>query len=184
MSAVSRSHWPSSWASRTKGRSKGYGVEIVLIIVGHGPRRCRGDDIERAENHARAVSDQTEARNVIDVQPLPALRRTGDSPWSDNALAASHGELRVKGGTQLRIGQTPKTVAVSEVGARLHDAARFRARSTSHTVAVRDGCTKIPLAAGMGSGGRNHSVDRHFGHGCYRFVHPDPPELIRFWKIC
>ncbi len=21
------------------------------------------------------------------------------------------------------------------------------------------------------------------GHGCYRFVPPDPPELIRFWKI-
>src|SRR5271165_4400508 len=55
------------------------------------------------------------------------------------------------------IGQTPKAVAVSEVRARLHDAARFRARSTSH-----NGCTKIPLAAGRGSGGRNHSVDRHF----------------------
>jgi hypothetical protein len=60
------------------------------------------------------------------------------------------------------IGQTPKAVSVSEVRARLHDAARFRARSTSHTVAAQDGCTKIPLAAGRGSGGRNHSVDRHF----------------------
>ena len=30
----------------------------------------------------------------------------------------------------------------------MRDAARFRARSTSHTVAVRDGCTNIPLAAG------------------------------------
>src|SRR5664279_3644186 len=65
------------------------------------------------------------------------------------------------------IGQTPKAVSVSEVRARLHDAARFRARSTSHTVAVRDGCTKIPLAAGMGSGGRNHSHFRHTGHGDY-----------------
>ena len=30
----------------------------------------------------------------------------------------------------------------------MRDAARFRARSTSHTVAVPDGCTNIPLAAG------------------------------------
>ena len=37
------------------------------------------------------------------------------------------------------------------------DAARFRARSTSHPVAARDGCTNIPLAAGRGSGERNHS---------------------------
>ena len=48
--------------------------------------------------------------------------------------------------------QTPRAVSVSEVRARLHDAARFRARSTSHTVAARDGCTNIPLAAGRGSG--------------------------------
>ena len=81
------------------------------------------------------------------------------------------------------IGQTPRAHSVSEVRARLHDAARFRARSTLHTVAAQGGCTNIPLAAGRGSGGRNHSVDRHFSHGSYRFVHPDPPELIRFWKI-
>ena len=30
----------------------------------------------------------------------------------------------------------------------------FRARSTSHSVAVRDGCTNIPHAAGKGSGRR------------------------------
>src|SRR5271165_2134645 len=60
------------------------------------------------------------------------------------------------------IGQTPKAVSVYEVRARSHHAARFRARSTSHTVAAHAGCTKIPLAAGRGSGGRNHSVDRHF----------------------
>jgi hypothetical protein len=48
-----------------------------------------------------------------------------------------------------RMGQIPRAVSVSEVQARLHDAARFRARSTSHTVAVQDGCTNIPLAAGM-----------------------------------
>ena len=44
----------------------------------------------------------------------------------------------------------------------LPDAARFRARSTSHPVAARDGCTNIPLTAGRGSGERNHSSNRHF----------------------
>ena len=80
-------------------------------------------------------------------------------------------------------GQTPRAVSVSEVRARLHDAARFRARSTSHTVTAQDGCTKIPLAAGRGSGGETILWIGISSHGCYRFVHPDPPELIRFWKI-
>src|ERR1700680_4400189 len=44
----------------------------------------------------------------------------------------------------------------------LHDAARFRARSTSHTVAVRDGCTNIPLAAGRAQEDENHSRKRRF----------------------
>src|SRR5208337_1872480 len=78
---------------------------------------------------------------------------------------AHMGSFGSRGEIHSCIGQTPKAVAVSEVRARLHDAARFRARSTSHPVAVRDGCTNIPLAAGRGSGGRNHSHFRHTGHG-------------------
>src|SRR5271168_3744760 len=74
--------------------------------------------------------------------------------------------------------QTPRAVSVSEVRARLHDAARFRARSTSHTVAARDGCTNIPLAAGRGSGDETILSIGISGHGYHRFVHPDPPELI------
>ena len=53
-------------------------------------------------------------------------------------------------------------ISVSRSGAQLPDAARFRARSTSHPVAARDGCTNIPLTAGRGSGERNHSSNRHF----------------------
>ena len=79
--------------------------------------------------------------------------------------------------------QTPRAVSVSEVRARLHDAARFRARSTSHTVAARDGCTNIPLAAGRGSGDETIISIGMSGHGYHRFVHPDPPELIRSWEI-
>src|ERR1700680_5250155 len=44
----------------------------------------------------------------------------------------------------------------------LHDAARFRARSTSHTVAVRDGCTNIPLAAGRAQEDETHTRKRRF----------------------
>ena len=49
----------------------------------------------------------------------------------------------------------------------------------SYTVAVHDGCTNIPLAAG-----RVQEDERTFlengvsGHGLLRFVHLDPSELI------
>ena len=45
-------------------------------------------------------------------------------------------------------------------GARLHDAARCRARSTSHPVAARSGCTNIPRAAGGARRGRHPSCLR------------------------
>ena len=35
-------------------------------------------------------------------------------------------------------------------------------RSNSHAVAARGSCTKIPLASGEGSGGRDHSSNRLF----------------------
>ena len=68
--------------------------------------------------------------------------------------------------------------------ARLPDAARFRARSTSHPVAARDGCTNIPLAAGRAQANETILPIGISGHGLPRFVHPDPPELIRSWQIC
>src|ERR1700727_1684809 len=58
------------------------------------------------------------------------------------------------------------------VRARLHDAARFRARSTSHTVAARDGCTNIPLAAGRGSGDETILSIGMSGHCYHRFRPP------------
>jgi hypothetical protein len=74
-------------------------------------------------------------------------------------------------------------VSLSESRALLHDAARFRARSTSHTVAAQDGNTNIPLAAAGAQVGETILVIGISGHGLSRFVHPDPPELIRSWKI-
>ena len=49
--------------------------------------------------------------------------------------------------------------------------------------AARDGCTNIPLAAGRGSGDETILSIGMSGHGYHRFVHPDPPELIRSWEI-
>jgi hypothetical protein len=74
-------------------------------------------------------------------------------------------------------------VSVSEPRALLHDAARFRARSTSHTVAAQDGSTNLPLAAAGAQVDETILVFGVSGHGLWRFVHPDPPELIRFWEI-
>jgi hypothetical protein len=55
----------------------------------------------------------------------------------------------------------------------LHDAARFRARSTSHSVAAHDGCTNIPLAA-VGAQEDETSLENGFsGHAKVRFVHLD-----------
>jgi len=93
-------------------------------------------------------------RHVIDERMRPHSRLS----WFIRPHMGSFGSRAF----HLVMCQTPTAVSVSEVRARLHDAARFRARSTSHTVAVRDGCTNIPLPAGRGSGGRNHSIARHF----------------------
>ena len=52
-----------------------------------------------------------------------------------NAEQASHGVVQVKSVCQGDVGKSPVFAPVSEVRAQLHDAARFRARSTSHSVA-------------------------------------------------
>ena len=65
----------------------------------------------------------------------------------------------------------------------MHDAARFRARSTSHSVAAHGGCTNIPLAAVGAQEDETILEDGFLGHAKVRFVHLDPPGLIRSWKI-
>src|SRR5215211_8397317 len=52
--------------------------------------------------------------------------------------------------------------------------------SNSHSVAARSSCTNIPLASGEGSGGRDHSLRSAYPNPSrVRFVHLDPPGLIR-----
>jgi hypothetical protein len=59
----------------------------------------------------------------------------------------------------------------------------FLARSNSHSVAVRDGCTKIPLAAGGAHEDETILQSGCSSHPATRFVHLDPPELIWSWEI-
>src|SRR5690348_7164413 len=73
----------------------------------------------------------------------------------------SHDEGLVKGSHHGNI-ETSPVASVSKVQAHLRDAARFRARSTSHAVAAHSSCTKIPLSAGRAQEDENHSRKRHF----------------------
>src|ERR1700739_1957108 len=68
-----------------------------------------------------------------------------------NAEQASHDEGVVKGSHHGDIERSP-VASVSKVQAHLRDAARFRARSTSHAVAAHS--IKIPLSAGRAQGRR------------------------------
>jgi hypothetical protein len=61
--------------------------------------------------------------------------------------------------------------------------ARFRARSNSHPVAARDGCTNIPLAAGKAQEDETILQIGCLSHAAFRFVYLDPPGLIKSWKI-
>src|SRR5215469_10835624 len=77
-----------------------------------------------------------------------------------NAEQSSHDEGFVKGSHH---GTSKSPVgSVSKVQAHLRDAARFRARSTSHAVAAHCSCTKIPLSAGRAQEDENHSRKRRF----------------------
>jgi len=99
------------------------------------------------------------------LKPSISVSRFGDSASVQaatrvNAEQASHDEGLVKG---LSRGHRRSPVAsVSKVQAHLRDAARFRARSTSHAVAAHSSCTKIPLSAGRAQEDENHSRKRHF----------------------
>jgi len=57
------------------------------------------------------------------------------------------------------------------------------ARSNSHSVAARGGCTNIPLAAGEAQ--EDETILKFGGssHTGFRSVRPDPPGLIMSWKI-
>ena len=99
------------------------------------------------------------------LKPSMSVSRFGDSASVQaatrvNAEQASHDEGLVKGP---HWGHRKVSSCFGiQVQAQLRDAARFRARSTSHAVAARSSCTKIPLSAGRAQEDENHSRKRHF----------------------
>src|SRR5271167_4911457 len=99
-----------------------------------------------------------------------------------NAEQSSHDEGLVKGVIHGDIERSP-VASVSKVQAHLRDAARFRARSTSHAVAAHSSCTKIPLSAGWAQEDETILESGISGHGLLRFVYLDPPGLIRSWEM-
>ena len=121
------------------------------------------------------------------LKPSISVSRIGDSASVQaatrvNAEQSSHDEGLVKGSHYRHIEISP-VASVSKVQAHLRDAARFRARSTSHAVAARSGCTKIPLSAGRAQEDENHSRKRHFRPRFATVRLLDPPGLIRSWEM-
>src|SRR5208283_1404798 len=58
-----------------------------------------------------------------------------------------------------------------------------RAGSNSHTVAVRDGCTTIPLALRQWLRRTRPFLCSAASHTGFRFVHLDPPGWIKSWRF-
>jgi hypothetical protein len=91
--------------------------------------------------------------------------------------ATSHGEAQVKRFYQTYyIHNSPALFGIQGLSPILHDEARFRARSTSHSVAAHGGCTNIPLAAVGAQEDETILEDGLSGHAKVRFVHPDPQD--------
>jgi hypothetical protein len=93
-----------------------------------------------------------------------------------SATFASHGGVKVKRFYQTYyIRSSPASFGIRGLSP-LHDEARFRARSTSHSVAAHGGCTIIPLAAVGAQEDETILEDGYSGHAKVRFVHPDPQD--------
>jgi hypothetical protein len=105
-------------------------------------------------------------------------RPTAAAPHSD-----SHGDVRVK---RIRFSgacaKLPHCFGIQGLSL-IARSGRSLTRSNSHSVAVRDGRTNVPLAA-VGAQEDDTILYLGFlGHVGVRFVHLDPPELIKSWKI-
>src|SRR5260221_13722471 len=99
-----------------------------------------------------------------------------------NAEQASHDEGLVKGSHHGDIERSP-VASVSKVQAHLRDAARFRARSTSHAVAALAAAPRSRFRRAGLRKTRTILESGISGHGLLRFVFLDPPGLIRSWEI-
>jgi hypothetical protein len=95
-------------------------------------------------------------------------------------------EGMTKSGTvQSEVVATQQTafVSVSECQALLHDAALLPSLINLTSGRRRLRLQQYPACGGQGLGRRNHSASTAMSHAYLRFVDPDPPGLIRSWKI-
>jgi hypothetical protein len=95
----------------------------------------------------------------------------------------SHGECRVKGFLQVHRKFPSVIFSVSKAELVRMTRPVSIAGSNSHTVAVRDGCTMIPLACGKGSGGQDHSSKRHLKPCVGPVRPPGSARIDRSWEI-
>jgi len=159
---------------RRRGHGKQFaGAGYIGLACGTGEQAVMADAVEATwqdmEQEAADELVRRERHHALPFRTIAAVVLTwGASGQGCDSFVHASARLFVSG---------------SESRALLHDAARFRARSTSHTVAAQDGCTNIPLAAAGAQAGETILIIGVSGHGLPRFVHPDPPELIRSWKI-
>ncbi len=84
---------------------------------------------------------------------------------------------------QARMSKNPLATSVSKVQARLYDLVDSAPDQPHIRSPFRDGCTNIPLAAVRAQENETILLYGTSGHGALRFVHLDPPGLIRSWKI-
>ena len=122
------------------------------------------------------------------VEPLRHRRTKGAANRYARPTAAaphldSHGDVRVKLiGFSGACAKLPHCFGIQGLSL-IARSGRSLARSNSHSVAVRDGRTNVPLAA-VGAQEDDTILYLGFlGHVGVRFVHLDPPELIKSWKI-
>src|SRR5215469_5372282 len=153
---IGKGHGPSSRSTKANGRSGCAPWQGGAFQWVQAPP---GDSLQ-----PEAIGAVMEVTKWL--KPSISVSRFGDSVSVQaatrvNAEQCSHDEGLVKGSHYGDIEISP-VASVSKVQAHLRDAARFRARSTSHAVAALSSCTKIPLSAGRAQEDENHSRKRHF----------------------
>ena len=141
-----------------------------------------------APAHDEAPQGRPHAAARHDHRQAPILRRgagkDGPSRRASPAQRTHMGRFRVKGVQFNCVWAISFSVVFGIQGLSLIPRSdRFHTRSNSHSVAVRGGCTNIPLAAVAAQEGETILNSGFSDHSLVRFVHPDPPGLIRSWKI-
>src|SRR6185295_15034322 len=138
-------------------------IGVVADPRDPGPRRL---SVSRRERQQRTRERNQERRNRL------------------SHICPSHGHFGVK--FMITASWVPPLVAVRDPRSKpfVMTWSVSGTRSNSHSVAARSSGTNIPLASGEGSGGRDHSLRSAYpSHGLMRFVHLDPPGLIRSREI-